>query len=96
MKKLLMSAAIVAALGFSAYLGFRPEPTTPLSELQLANAEALSDDELPPIEIVCPYPSDLGGYCHKQKSDATEKDCGGLPLKPCEFNGVRTSICVYC
>ena len=45
MKKILISAAIVAAVGFSAYLGFRPDPASSLTELQLANAEALSNDE---------------------------------------------------
>ncbi len=38
-----MKQALLA--GFSAYLGFRPAPTTSLSELQLANAEALTDFE---------------------------------------------------
>ena len=45
MKKSLIAAAIVAAVGFSAYLGFRPDPASSLTELQLANAEALSDTE---------------------------------------------------
>ena len=45
MKKTVIAAAIVAAVGFSAYLGFRPDLTFSLPELQLANAEALSNDE---------------------------------------------------
>ena len=45
MKKTVIAAAIVAAVGLSAYLGFRPDPTASLTELQLANAEALSDPE---------------------------------------------------
>ena len=45
MKKSVIAAAIVAAVGLSAYLGFRPEPASTLTELQLANAEALSDTE---------------------------------------------------
>ena len=57
MKKTVIATAIVAAVGFSAYLGFRPDPTSSLSELQLANADALSDDELPTIP------------CRKSKTD---------------------------
>lgn len=45
MKKSLIAAAVVAAVGISAYLGFRPDPTPALTELQLANAEALTNDE---------------------------------------------------
>ena len=45
MKKTVIAAAIVAAVGLSAYLGFRPDPTSSLTELQLANAEALSNNE---------------------------------------------------
>lgn len=45
MKKPFIVAAIVAAVGISAYIGFRPDPTASLTELQLANAEALSDIE---------------------------------------------------
>ena len=46
MKKSLIAAAIVAAVGFSAYFGLRPDPASSLTELQLANAEALSDPEI--------------------------------------------------
>ena len=46
MKKTVIAAAIVAAVGLSAYLGFRPDPASTLTELQLANAEALSDTEI--------------------------------------------------
>ena len=42
MKKTVIAAAIVAAVGLSAYLGFLPDPASSLTELQLANAEALS------------------------------------------------------
>ncbi|MBD5244731.1 MAG: hypothetical protein HDS57_04615 [Barnesiella sp.] len=45
MKKTVIVAATVAAVGFSAYLGFRPDPASTLTELQLANAEAPSNDE---------------------------------------------------
>ena len=45
MKKTVIAAAVVAAVGFSAYLGFRPDPASSLTELKLANAEALSDIE---------------------------------------------------
>ena len=45
MKKTVIATAIVAAVGFSAYLGFRPDPASSLTELQLANAEALSNNE---------------------------------------------------
>ncbi|MBD5331940.1 MAG: hypothetical protein HDS00_08610 [Bacteroides sp.] len=45
MKKSLIAAAIVAAVGFSAHLGLRPDPASSLTELQLANAEALCNDE---------------------------------------------------
>ena len=46
MKKYLISAAIVAVVGISAYLGFCPATESELSALQLANAEALSTGEI--------------------------------------------------
>ena len=46
MKKPIIAAAIVAAVGISAYLGFRPATESELSDIQLANAEALSDTEI--------------------------------------------------
>ena len=45
MKKSIIAVAFVAAVGLSAYLGFRPATESELSELQLANAEALTNDE---------------------------------------------------
>ena len=95
MKKTVIAAATVAAVGFSAYLGFRPDPASSLTELQLANAEALSNGELPPIEVLCPAPSIRGGNCHEH-TDGEEKDCGGIKFKPCKFNGIRDSYCAYC
>ena len=44
----IIAAAIVAAIGISAYLGFRPATENELSDLQLANAEALTNDEYMP------------------------------------------------
>ena len=38
MKKSIIAVAFVAAVGLSAYLGFRPATESELSELQLANA----------------------------------------------------------
>ena len=45
MKKSVIAAVTVAAVGVSAYLGFRPDPASSLTELQLANTEALSKGE---------------------------------------------------
>ena len=45
MKKSVIATATVAAVGFSAYLGFRPDPASSLTEPQLVNAEALSNGE---------------------------------------------------
>lgn len=45
MKKSLIAVTVVAAVGLSAYLGLRPDPTSSLTELLLANTEALSNDE---------------------------------------------------
>ncbi|MDE7461206.1 MAG: hypothetical protein K2M85_09055 [Paramuribaculum sp.] len=47
MKKTVIAAAVVAAVGFLAYFGFglRPDSASSLTELQLANAEVLSDIE---------------------------------------------------
>lgn len=45
MKKVTIATAIVAAIGFSAYLGFRPTTESELSDLVLANAEAITDIE---------------------------------------------------
>ncbi|MBD5324993.1 MAG: hypothetical protein HDS02_09270 [Bacteroides sp.] len=45
MRKKIMAAAAVAAVGISAYLGFGQKAEPTLTELQLANAEALSNNE---------------------------------------------------
>lgn len=53
MRKKIMTAATVAAVGISAYLGFGQKAEPTLTELQLANAEALTDIELDPVEVFC-------------------------------------------
>ena len=57
--KVTIAAAIVAAVSISAYLGFRPATESELSELQLANAEALSDGEVYiEYHVACDGPGD--------------------------------------
>ena len=96
MRKKIMAAAAVAAVGISAYLGFGQKAEPTLTELQLANAEALSNGELPPIEVLCPAPSIRGGNCHEVDPMGIEKDCGGMTFTSCKFNGIRESICSFC
>ena len=97
MKKQIIVAAIAAAVGISAFLGFRPATESELSELQLANAEALTnDEELPPAIINCVVPNEKGGNCHVPDTSKEAKNCGGLKFYPCKFNGNQFSICSSC
>lgn len=61
MKKSLIAAAAVVAVGLSAYPGLRPDPTSNLTELQLANVKALcyDGDEF----IFVSYCDDAGKGC---------------------------------
>ena len=95
MKKTVIAAAIVAAVGFSAYLGFRPDPASSLTELQLANAEALSNGELPPVEIICNVPG-TGGICHYPDPSKGFQNCGGMEFPLCTFNGTMQNSCPTC
>ena len=86
----LIAVAIVAAVGISAYLGFRPTTESELSELQLANAEALTDKEidLGEVTITC---GQYGGRCWK-KSDI-EHDPNHNMFYTCTFTGVQADNC---
>ncbi|MDE7150903.1 MAG: hypothetical protein K2O27_01430 [Candidatus Amulumruptor sp.] len=91
MKKLLLPAAIAAMMGVGAYFGHATEaPTEGLSDLELANAEALADDyEEGPVftnwkeyKIECTYTKttywDLGIWGHETSGTytATVITCG--------------------
>ncbi|MBD5324173.1 MAG: hypothetical protein HDS02_04960 [Bacteroides sp.] len=95
MKKTVIAAAIVAAVGLSAYLGFRPDPASSLTELQLANAEALTDVELDPVDVVCNV-SGTGGICHFQDITKGIINCGLWWFYECSFNGIPQSKCPTC
>ena len=90
MKKYLISAAIVAAAGISAYLGFRPATESELSALQLANAEALTDKEidLGEVTITC---GQYGGRCWKKSEIKHDPDHN--MFYTCTFTGVQADNC---
>lgn len=92
-----MLAAVAAVVGVGGFAGFNAyQNNSSTSDIQLANAEALSNDELPPVDVLCPAPSPRGGNCHEVDPMGITKDCGGMTFTSCKFNGIRDSTCAFC
>ena len=89
-KKVTIAAAIVAAVGISAYLGFRPATGSELSELQLAKAEALIDKEIDLGEVTITCGQD-GGRCWKKSKIGYDDD--NNRFHTCTFTVVQTDNC---
>lgn len=77
MKKFIIPVAIVAMMGVSGYFGRQALNNTPsgMSELEFANAEALSDDEKP--EFQCRWSSVYDS--HKCEYEVCIKNGDGNP-----------------
>ena len=82
MRKTILSAAVVAAVGISAYLGFGQKAEPILTELQLANAEALTDIELDPVEVFC----NTGGHGRCWKLILLIEEPPAV-FRECDFSG---------
>lgn len=92
-KRIMIPAAIAALMGVGGYLAHRAIATTPtdgLSELELANAEALADDpeiDLPGVSILCT--AGKFGICH-EKNPLHDLD----PREhPCRVTGYPDDYC---
>lgn len=95
MKKLIkmaLVAAVAAVAGFGVYTN---QKTEPMSDLMLANVEALAHYELPEVEITCnQYDYTSPGQCWEE-----DGDCVRLMqyYRRCRFSGYQykscTSIC---
>lgn len=83
-----MAAAAVAAVGISAYLGFGQKAEPTLTELQLANAEALTDIELDPVEVFC----NTGGHGRCWKLILLIEEPPAV-FRECDFSGSQMDFC---
>lgn len=83
-----MAAAAVAAVGISAYLGFGKKAEPTLTELQLANAEALTDIELDPVEVFC----NTGGHGRCWKLILLIEEPPAV-FRECDFSGSQMDFC---
>ena len=83
-----MTAAAVAAVGISAYLGFGQKAEPTLTELQLANAEALTDIELDPVEVFC----NTGGHGRCWKLILLIEEPPAV-FRECDFSGSQMDFC---
>ncbi|MBD5330448.1 MAG: hypothetical protein HDR77_08715 [Bacteroides sp.] len=88
MRKKIMAAAAVAAVGISAYLGFGQKAEPTLTELQLANAEALTDIELDPVEVFC----NTGGHGRCWKLILLIEEPPAV-FRECDFSGSQMDFC---
>ena len=88
MRKTILSAAVVAAVGISAYLGFGQKAEPILTELQLANAEALTDIELDPVEVFC----NTGGHGRCWKLILLIEEPPAV-FRECDFSGSQMDFC---
>ena len=88
MRKKIMAAAAVAAVGISAYLGFGQKAEPTLRELQLANAEALTDIELDPVEVFCNTGGHGRCYFPVKYGLVTNDD-----FTKCFFSGMTEDFC---
>ena len=88
MRKKIMTAAAVAAVGISAYLGFGQKAEPTLTELQLANAEALTDIELDPVEVFC----NTGGHGRCWKLILLIEEPPAV-FRECDFSGSQMDFC---
>ena len=88
MRKKIMAAAAVAAVGISAYLGFGQKAEPTLTELQLANAEALTDIELDPVEVFCNTGGHGRCYFPVKYGLVTNDD-----FTKCFFSGMTEDFC---
>ena len=88
MRKKIMAAAAVAAVGISAYLGFGKKAEPTLTELQLANAEALTDIELDPVEVFC----NTGGHGRCWKLILLIEEPPAV-FRECDFSGSQMDFC---
>lgn len=62
----------------------------PLSDLEMANIEALTETELPGVTITCDW-SPKGGKCYKQGYQL--KMCGEWMFYECIFTGYQKDTC---
>ena len=83
-------AAVAAVAGYNVYQS--NSVMNRLSDLALANVEALADDsELPEIEVQCPPSSNVYGYCRK-----LEMNYNTYPIKAqCMITDNPNSSCSY-
>lgn len=88
-KQFMIPAAIAFLMGVGGYLGHAAStPADDLSDLQLANAEALAEDEidLPGVIIVCDG-TQTKGHCWTPNT-GIDRD-----VRPCLASGNRLDYC---
>ena len=85
---LVMGIALIGAVAFS---WVSKATQKPLSELELANIEALTQIELPGVVITCTKINPHGGQCYEPTDETRE--CDGNMYQKCRFNGMQYSYC---
>lgn len=92
MKKIML-AAIVALAAISGVIGYSKATTSSLNALALANIEALTRNELPPVTIECS--SSDSGRCFEISSETIEcpPESDYLFRYDCEFSGRASDYC---
>ena len=83
-KKIFGSIAILAIAAVAAWNVNLISKNSPLSDIMLANVEALAQETLPEVVITCSYPSCNGKQCH-------ESTYNWICL--CRFNGYTYGFC---
>lgn len=93
MKRILFSAAIAAALGAGSFAGFRAlnPAERQLSDIELANIEALADKEIELPEVVITCNTGGQGQCYKYGHWVYD---GEYSYRPCQFTGKMSDYCM--
>ena len=85
---LVMGIALIGAVAFS---WVSKATQKPLTELELANIEALTQIELPGVVIVCTQINPHGGQCHRPEENV--RNCDGDMYRTCKYSGVQYDYC---
>lgn len=85
----MMLAAIAAVVGVGGFAGFNAyQNNSSASDIQLANAEALTDIELDPVEVFC----NTGGHGRCWKLILLIEEPPAV-FRECDFSGSQMDFC---
>lgn len=94
MKKKIFGIALIAIMALAAGWNFtQSKNEVKLSELALANVEALAHYEFPDVEVTCGATT---GACWVRDLSSPGYNCGEYTMVyPCKFSGSTSDHCIF-